>query len=157
MRNCTIKLIPHVRTKNHIMSHTPPQSPSGLDQSVARETCLYSYSNPLEDHLKSYNNHGRARQSIARILARARARARRPARASDAAPTTAPSVMGSSEKTPKKEKREKTPKKEKRDDDGEDDSDGNGGGALRPTAPIARPLADLKTTKKILKVVKKGA
>ena len=52
---------------------------------------------------------------------------------------------------------EKTPKKEKRDDDGEDDSDGNGGGALRPTAPIARPLADLKTTKKILKVVKKGA
>ena len=50
--------------------------------------------------------------------------------------------MGSSEKTPKRDKREKTPKK---DDD--DDSDGPGGGAMRPTAAIARPLADAKTTK----------
>ena len=63
-----------------------------------------------------------------------------------------PRVMGSSEKTPKKDKREKTPKK---DDD--DDSDGPGGGAMRPTAAIARPLADAKTTKKILKTVKRGA
>lgn len=61
-------------------------------------------------------------------------------------------VMGSSEKTPKRDKREKTPKK---DDD--DDSDGPGGGAMRPTAAIARPLADAKTTKKILKTVKRGA
>jgi hypothetical protein len=68
-------------------------------------------------------------------------------------------VMGSSEKTPKKDKREKTPKKDKRDAHGEDDddSDGPGGGAMRPTAAIARPLADAKTTKKILKTVKKGA
>ncbi len=68
-------------------------------------------------------------------------------------------VMASSEKTPKRDKREKTPKKEKRDARGEDDddSDGPGGGAMRPTAAIARPLADAKTTKKILKTVKKGA
>ena len=66
--------------------------------------------------------------------------------------------MGSSEKTPKKDKREKTPKKEKRDArEEDDDSDGPGGGAMRPTAAIARPLADAKTTKKILKTVKKGA
>ena len=67
--------------------------------------------------------------------------------------------MGSSEKTPKKDKREKTPKKEKRDarEEDDDDSDGPGGGAMRPTAAIARPLADAKTTKKILKTVKRGA
>ena len=59
--------------------------------------------------------------------------------------------MGSSEKTPKKEKRDA------RGDDDDDDSDGPGGGAMRPTAAIARPLADAKTTKKILKTVKKGA
>ena len=60
------------------------------------------------------------------------------------------------EKTPKKDKREKTPKKDKSASPGGDSED-EGDGALRPTAPIATPLADLKTTKKILKVVKKGA
>lgn len=113
------------------------------------------YSNLLEDHLEVIQppqvDPRIIESSPARARVGGRADARRRRRADDRA------VMGSSEKTPKKEKREKTPKKEKRDDDGEDDSDGNGGGALRPTAPIARPLADLKTTKKILKVVKKGA
>ena len=60
------------------------------------------------------------------------------------------------EKTPKKDKKEKTPKKDKSASPGGDSED-EGDGALRPTAPIATPLADLKTTKKILKVVKKGA
>lgn len=60
------------------------------------------------------------------------------------------------EKTPKKDKKEKTPKKDKRESDDSGDEGGSDEGKLRPTAPIAKPLADLKTTKKILKVVKKG-
>jgi hypothetical protein len=60
------------------------------------------------------------------------------------------------EKTPKKDKKEKTPKKDKRDSDDSGDEGGSDEGKLRPAAPIAKPLADLKTTKKILKVVKKG-
>ena len=59
-------------------------------------------------------------------------------------------------KRKKKDKKEKTPKKDKSASPGGDSED-EGDGALRPTAPIATPLADLKTTKKILKVVKKGA
>ena len=65
--------------------------------------------------------------------------------------------MGSDKKTPKKEKKEKTPKKDKADRDSGEDSDGGEDGVQRPVSAIARPLADLKTTKKILKTVKKGA
>ena len=105
------------------------------------------YSNLLEDHLKVVQPPQVDPRIIESSPARARVGGRADARRRRRS-TRRTVVMGSSEKTPKKEKR---------DDDGEDDSDGNGGGALRPTAPIARPLADLKTTKKILKVVKKGA
>jgi len=56
--------------------------------------------------------------------------------------------------TPKKAKKEKTPKKDRadRDSDGDSDDEGN----PRAVSAIAKPLADSKTTKKILKTVKKG-
>jgi hypothetical protein len=56
------------------------------------------------------------------------------------------------DKTPKKDK-EKTPKKASTPDGEGSDS---GGGETRAVCAIATPLADLNTTKKILKVVKKG-
>ena len=56
----------------------------------------------------------------------------------------------------KKDKGEKTPKKEKTSKKKGDDEEDEDGGELRPVCAIAKPLADIKFHKKILKVVKKG-
>ena len=70
--------------------------------------------------------------------------------------------MGSSgEKSAKKQKREKTPGKsasKKRDRDPETPADDatNAEEKMNPVCAIAKPLADAKLTKKLLKVVKKG-
>ena len=69
--------------------------------------------------------------------------------------------MSKTPKSEKKDKKEKTPKKDKEktpkkaSTPGGEGSD-SGGGELRAVCAIATPLADLNTTKKILKVVKKG-
>ena len=72
-----------------------------------------------------------------------------------------PTTMSKTPKSEKKDKKEKTPKKDKEktpkkaSTPGGEGSD-SGGGELRAVCAIATPLADLNTTKKILKVVKKG-
>ena len=91
-----------------------------------------------------------------RRVAHRRRRRRYNARATGEGRRTAKMSKEKKEKTPKKDKKEKTPKKDKRESDDSGDEGGSDEGKLRPTAPIAKPLADLKTTKKILKVVKKG-
>lgn len=71
--------------------------------------------------------------------------------------------MGSSgEKSAKKQKREKTPGKsasKKRDRDPETPADDatNAEEKMNPVCAIAKPLADAKLTKKLLKVVKKAS
>ena len=70
-------------------------------------------------------------------------------------------AMSKTPKSEKKDKKDKTPKKDKEKTPKKASSPGgegsdSGGGELRAVCAIATPLADLNTTKKILKVVKKG-
>ena len=87
-----------------------------------------------------------------RRVARDLYRRRRP-RGGGATPTRA---RWARRRPPRRTSGRRRPRKDKSASPGGDSED-EGDGALRPTAPIATPLADLKTTKKILKVVKKGA